>query len=409
MDNRNAAHPLLLAQDFKGSVLLFSFLVSFAALVILSAGCGAPGEPIERKPHVPAAITDLAAVQQGNDVILTFTLPKETDERHPLKEIPAVEIYRDFVAPPAGTNATTVASPANPTLLVTIPSAMVNQYDTRGHMRYVDSLSPQNFEQHPGQLALYIVRTRASKKAASDNSNVVELRVQPAADAIADLKTEVTHQGVVLSWTPPQKTLTGSVPAVSTYRVFRSTPAPESQPVAKPDRAPLPIETPASKSGFVRIGELENPPFRDTQVEFGKTYTYSVRSVAQYPDVQVESSDSNIVTVTPRDIFPPAAPQGLLVVPVPAQKGQPGYLDLSWSIGQETDIAGYNVYRSDQEGTPENKLNQQLLLTPAFRDMNVVPGRHYFYTVTAVDRAGNESTASTAASGELPEEPAEAP
>ena len=96
-------------------------------------------------------------------------------------------------------------------------------------------------------------------------------------------------------------------------------------------------------------------------------------------------------------------------MPVPAQKGQPGYLDLSWSIGEETDIAGYNVYRSDQEGTPENKLNQQLLLTPAFRDMNVVPGRHYFYTVTAVDRAGNESTKSTAASGELPEEPAEAP
>ena len=128
------------------------------------------------------------------------------------------------------------------------------------------------------------------------------------------------------------------------------------------------------------------------QIEFGKTYTYSVRSVAQYPDVQVESADSNIVTVTPRDIFPPAAPVGSIIVPVPAQNGQPGYLDLSWSISEETDIGGYNVYRSEQEGAPGNKLNPQLLLTPAFRDMNVVAGRRYFYTVTAVDRAGNESS-----------------
>jgi hypothetical protein len=36
--------------------------------------------------------------------------------------------------------------------------------------------------------------------------------------------------------------------------------------------------------------------------------------------------------------------------------------------------------------------------------MNVVPGHRYFYTVTAVDRVGNESTASAAASGEVPVE-----
>jgi fibronectin type 3 domain-containing protein len=41
--------------------------------------------------------------------------------------------------------------------------------------------------------------------------------------------------------------------------------------------------------------------------------------------------------------------------------------------------------------------------------MNVVPGHRYFYTVTAVDRAGNESTASSAVSGELPGQPAQVP
>ncbi len=158
------------------------------------------------------------------------------------------------------------------------------------------------------------------------------------------------------------------------------------------------------------IGDCPAPPFRDTQIQFGKTYVYTVRSVAQYPDVQVESLDSPFADVTPLDTFPPSAPQGLVAVFVPAQGASPAFLDLSWSSSAENDIAGYNIYRSDQQGTAGEKHNPELLPSPAFRDMNAVPGHRYFYTVTAVDRAGNESPASAAASGEIPvESPVEAP
>jgi len=58
----------------------------------------------------------------------------------------------------------------------------------------------------------------------------------------------------------------------------------------------------------------------------------------------------------------------------------------------ETDLAGYRVYRSEQEGTRGQLLTPELLPTPAVRDTSVKPGHRYWYTVTAVDRAGNEST-----------------
>src|SRR5271163_3357992 len=74
---------------------IFDFLVSIFAFCFL-VGCGAPGEPAERKSPVPVAVTDLAAAQQGDDVILTFTLPKESVEHKPLKQSPAVEIFRAF-------------------------------------------------------------------------------------------------------------------------------------------------------------------------------------------------------------------------------------------------------------------------------------------------------------------------
>jgi hypothetical protein len=337
-------------------------------------------------------------MQQGNDVILTFTLPRESVDRHPLRQPPAIEIYRDFTPVSPGAANAAPSAPANPILLVTIPSAVVNQYQTRDHIRYVDSLKPEDFTQHPGSLAIYIVRSRASVKKASSDSNVAALRIAAAADPIADLQAETTRQGIVLTWTPPQKTLTGSVPPIASYRIYRSEPESQTQ------SAPLGPSKQNSQANSppVRIGDSPGPPFHDSQIKFGNTYTYSVRSMAQYPDAQVESADSNRVTVTPRNTFPPSAPQGLVVVYVPVQNASPAYLELSWSISPDNDIAGYNIYRSEREGARGNKLNPQLLLSPAFRDMNVVAGHRYFYTVTAVDRAGNESPASAPASGEMP-------
>src|ERR1700692_4136050 len=103
----------------------FEFLAALSTLLPLLSGCAAPGEPLERKPPVPMAVSDLSAAQVGNDVILTFTLPSETIDHRPLREAPAVEIYRDFEPAPAPSGAPR-ALLANPALIVTIPSAMVD-------------------------------------------------------------------------------------------------------------------------------------------------------------------------------------------------------------------------------------------------------------------------------------------
>jgi len=124
---------------------------------------------------------------------------------------------------------------------------------------------------------------------------------------------------------------------------------------------------------------------------------YSVRSVVRYgatPNESVESDESNLLALAPKDIFPPAAPQGLVAVPVPATSNTPVGIELSWAISAESDLAGYNIYRGDQDSKSPRRLNQSTLLTPAYRDITVLPGRLYTYTVTAVDRAGNESPAS---------------
>lgn len=394
---------------------LVAVLCATLMAAAMAGGCASPGEPFERKAPVPTAISDLAAEQHGNSVVLTFNMPKQSVEKRPLREPPEVEIYRAFAPPPAS-GAPNVMPPSprpTPTLCATIPAAELDQYGERGYVRYADALRAEDFAHRTGWVAEYTVRTRTSDRKESADSNFVDLVVYPAPDAIDDLKAEVTQSGVVLSWTQPQKTVAGTTPQISTYRIYRAdrTPAPASA-AASPAAASggsatigkAAMENAGRQSPLIKIGESESPGFQDQQAEFGRTYVYSVRSVVQYPGEMLESADSTVVEVTPKDIFPPSAPQGMVIAVVPREGETLATLDLSWAINPENDIAGYNLYRSEQESVSGTRQNHELLLTPAFRDMNALPGHRYFYTVTAVDRAGNESPPSAVISGGVPAE-----
>ena len=222
------------------------------------------------------------------------------------------------------------------------------------------------------------------------------------------MQAEVTHSGIQIAWTPPQKTLAGPAPPVSVYRIYRA----EAKSDAAASSNPPDASGAASSrlaSPFLKIGETETPGYLDTQFEVGRSYFYAVRSVVQYGEDQIESEGSAPIVVLARDVSPPSTPRGLIVVYVPAQDGVPAHLELSWSIGAETDLAGYNVYRSDRAGLQGTRANIELLLTPAFRDMNALPDREYFYSVAAVDRSGNESPVSAAVSGAVRAESQPAP
>ena len=377
-----------------------TYFFLFSIFILYS--CAAPGEPIERKPPTPTPVTDLTASQSGNDVILTFTLPRDSVEKREILKPLSVNVYRNFeLVPLANSPAVAASSPANPTLLLTIPPSMVDRYTVQGRVRFVDSLRAEDFAP-TGREALYLVRTFVSPKKLSANSDVAALAVYPPANPIADLRAEFTRAGVTLSWTQPEKTIIGTATNIVLYRVYRAEMEPGANSGANPPAAASNTEAANPKVPFARIAEPVSPPYTDTQTELGKTYAYSVRSVAQFPGVQLESVDSTFATITPTDVFPPPAPRDLVVAFVPAVAGMPAYLDLSWSTNAATDIAGYNVYRSEEPSRPGTRLNSELLLTPSFRDMNAVLGHTYFYTVTAVDRSGNESPASTPASGSVP-------
>ena len=106
----------------------------------------------------------------------------------------------------------------------------------------------------------------------------------------------------------------------------------------------------------------------------------------------MESNDSDPLVLNAIDTFPPATPSGLVATTLENPGATPSIeVDLSWSISTDSDLAGYRLYRSENENNKGELLTQDLLLSPAYRDTSVQSGHRYWYSVTAVDRSSNQS------------------
>jgi len=364
----------LLSFEFRVSSFEFRIPAFLLLAVLLEASCGAPAEPQPPHPVIPVAVTDLAARQRGDGGLLTFTPPSKDVEGERLASPPSIEILRGFA--PAGAQAPPSGSLR---IVYTVAGQVLDTYLAGDRVEFQDPIKPEEIAQHAGERMFYVVRGRVSKRAASQDSNAASFLVHPAPTPIAEVRATVVEAGVELSW-EPTTTVSGGAPLTSLggYRIYRAEAG--SGATGASERKPPEL-----------AGVSPSPNYLDTQIEWGKTYVYTVRSVAQYGAEAVESGESRAVEVTPKDIFPPAPPLDLVAVYVPAAGASPAAVELSWAISPEPDAAGYNVYRTGEGQEKPQRVTPTLLPTPAFRDTPVVPGAEYTYAVTAVDRAGNES------------------
>jgi len=323
---------------------------------------------------------------------LTFTIPTRSVDREALAEPPTIEIYRAALAPGAAPDRKTTWR-----LVFTIPSEQVDVYSREDHVEFSDPLTSDDIARAPGSSFAYNVRTRAAKARASADSNIVIARVYPPPDGPLNMKTTVSENMIEISWNAPSGA--GDTPDVQAYRVYRAEVEPPPPP--REDSLPAPLK---EKAPLMLLGETQATEFQDKSFEFGHTYLYRVRSVERHGDTTVESDEplGSMALVSPRDVFPPAAPSGLEIAVTPATGQAPAYVELSWAISPEGDLGGYVVYRSNLEGTPGERVSTEVLLSPTFRDNSVLPGNRYYYQVSAVDRSGNESSKSSVVEADVP-------
>src|SRR5260370_42584061 len=173
---------------------VFHFLF---CIFLCSAGCGAPGEPTPPSPPVPAAISDLSAHQAGDGVELSFTLPVRSISGEKLSSPPAVEILRGPANPGGSADAKAFR------VVYTIPGALVDDYRAGDRVGFTDPISPEETKAHPGEAVAYIVRTRASQKRASADSNAIAVQVFPVPAPHTIVESPVTQAPGEIVWPIP--------------------------------------------------------------------------------------------------------------------------------------------------------------------------------------------------------------
>ena len=329
-------------------------------LLLFAAGCGKQGPPEPPLRAVPAATKDLAVVQQGPRLLLSFTYPQVTPAGTALEGISAAEIWATSRAAAEGK-----ANPIDPRefnaaakLQQRLAGADLTAATDGSRINVLLPLPEAPAGSAP-QAQYFAVRTFGKDGDRSDLSNVAAL--VPKAPPAAPERVNVTARadGVLVEWS-------GVEGATAGYNVYRRD--------SKERAHGKPLHT----SG------AQERSWLDTTARFGQSYIYTVTALAQQEPI-VESAITSEHEVRYQDRFPPPAPGDLVAL------AEAGRVRLVWRGSEADDLAGYVVYRRDGESGTFTRLTAQPVEAAEFTDTSVQGGRSYSYRVTAVDQAGNES------------------
>ena len=358
-------------------------LVTILLVIASLSGCGKrrpPQPPIER---VQQRTELLSGAQQGNEVILSWPAPRRNAPDSSVQSIRRIDVYRLAEKPGAPLALTEDEFSARATL---VGSVTFEQIQTAGDtITYHDALELAG---QPTRLRYAIRYVNASgQRAAFSNFLSIEPAVRIAQAPTLSSDVRIAEDSITLSWQSPAANIDNSTPVnLLGYNVYRTD---ESQ----TDSGNQPLNSTL----------ISGTTYADKNFQFGNNYRYIVRAVSLGTGgAQVESLNSNAVSVAPRDLFPPAAPERPSVA---APEPNSARLAIFFAANKETDIAGYNIYRSTDPDLPKQnwtKLNQSLLTRTTYQDDKVESGKTYYYYITAVDKAGNVSQPSEVGSEKAP-------
>jgi hypothetical protein len=319
--------------------------IAISVSVLLSVSCGYMGPVLPPSPEIPTPVTNLAAVERGEHIFITFTTPPHTTDNLVIKRFseidlrigPAITAF-DFERWAAGSKQ----------YLLPLPPR--NDPDDPKSFPVSHSIPVSEWQ---GRRVAIAVRTAGRKETHYSNwSNVVRLNVMPPLEPPL-IEAKATAEGIKVDW-PEERN-------AASYRIFRQGPN---------DKVP------------VELGIARKPEYVDRTSQYGITYKYTVVAMQG----SAESLPSRPFLITAVDVFPPKVPSGVSAL------AAANSIELSWERSPDPDLKGYYVFRAVNGGPLERQ--GELLTLPTYSDKKVEHGKRYGYAISSIDQKGNESAKS---------------
>ena len=345
------------------------------ALAAGLTGCGTPGPPQPPSLMLPAPVTNISAVRTGDQVTLTWAMPRRTTDKVLLKGLIPIHICRKEDNGPCATAADMRLAP-----------------DKEGS--FTETLRGGLATGAPRPLR-YFVELKNERGRSAGLSNAAEVLAGQAPAAVTGFTADLRRDGVVLRWTAGP-----SGEAIRLHRTWLNPPAKKKS--ASPNEAP---PEPVEQNLLVAKDEGRAV---DKSITFGHQYEYRAQRIARVAvdgkTLELAGPLSAAVRIDAEDVFPPAVPTGLAAVATPAGNGGAASIDLNWQPVSDANLAGYFVYRRERDQPWQRISGDKPLVPPAFHDADVQAGHRYVYAVSAVSQTGHESARSANAEETVPNE-----
>jgi hypothetical protein len=351
-------------------------LAVLALALLTTLSCGKRRAPLPPQERVQQR-AELAAFQRGNQVILSWRMPARNASGGSVLNIDRVDIYR-LAEPLSSPQTLTEEEFASRSVLI----ATEKITDADFGLKTITYRDPLEFAGQPARLRYAVRFVNASgQKAAFSNFVLLEPAAR-VANSPTSLSADVTQESVNLRWTAPLQNVDGSTPAnIVGYNLYRS----------PSDKDP---------GKLLNTSPITTTDFADRFFDFEKDFYYFVRTVSVGTGgAPIESSESNILKVAPKDTFAPSAPAAITLAATPTT------ISIFFPTNPETDVAGYRIYRSVDPDLAKDRwelMTLEPLTTSTFQDSRVESGKTYYYFVTAFDKYGNVSPPSAVVSETVP-------
>jgi len=233
------------------SVLLRRFYFLLIVVFIVCTGCGKVGDPLPPRVRIPAKVNDLRAIQNENQVILTWTNPSKYIDGAIATDLWHVSILRD------GTSVANLPI-AGPGKIQSVP---------------VDA------KDNVGKLSIYTVEieTQRGKMSVSNGVTITPMEVP---GMVNGLEGSMDQGQIRLSWQAPAQ-----APTLAEIYLVR-------------------------RQDWDAPQKVKEPGFIDSEIEAGRTYQYVV-TPARDGNPPVNGPSSSPLTVVAVDRTMPKPPTGL--------------------------------------------------------------------------------------------------
>src|SRR3989449_7737780 len=314
----------------KWSIVNDQWSILIALLLLLLPACGKEGPPLPPFILIPEPVKDLKAIQSGYTLTLTWTNPAKNIDGSAATNLSHVQI-RNAGAILATLNVSAPGQPQSHSIPLGVPLGGFRTYTA-------------------------VVDTTQGKT--SQVSNIATIEPVEVPGKISRLQAVVDQRRIRLEWERPQEH-----PELADAYVIARTDRPSESPTVSETR------------------------FDDNQYQPGKVLTYQVTAVRRMPGNPVLGVGPESITVAVEDKTAPAVPTGLDIV----ESDMGGYL--TWNPNQETDLAGYHVFRSESANGGVSPLLGRLVFKNALLPSSILARTNFKDSTRDGVRNGNSMNA----------------